>query len=125
MHFMMFAFKRAHLRSLALVRPWLAPSPITPARYDILRLLHEHPNPNFTQRTLARAVGLSGATISRMLKRLEALGLVKRMRAARDGRAKISRLTESGIREFRRVLYGVLCPGHLHLAFEGALGPTV
>jgi DNA-binding MarR family transcriptional regulator len=124
MHFMAFALKRAYLRSLALVRPWLAPSPITPARFDLLHTIHEHPGRAPSQRGLTRAVGLSRATVSRALKRLEQLGIVLRERSPVDRRTNIVRFTVPGLREFRRVLYDVLCPGHLHLAYECAIGPS-
>ena len=125
MHFMSFALKRAHLRALALVRPWLGGSPITPARYDLLHVVYENPVRAVTQRALTRFVGLSSATVSRTLKRLEQLGVVRRVRSSVDRRAKVVRFTQEGLREFRRVLYRVLCPGHLHLAYECAIGPPM
>ena len=122
MHFMAFALKRAHLRALALVRPWLKPSPITPARYDLLYVIHERRCRAATQASLARTLGLSSPTVSRTLKRLEQLGIVERTPHERDRRVRIVRFTVAGLREFRHILYDVVCPGHLHMAYEGALG---
>ena len=121
MHFMTFALKRAHLRAIAFVRPWLAHTAITPARYDILHLLHEHRLRPLRQTALKHALGISAATLSRMLKRLEELGFITRSPSPRDRRAKNVALTAGGRREFRHVLYAIRCPGHLHLAYEGAL----
>jgi DNA-binding MarR family transcriptional regulator len=119
MHFAAFAFKRAHRASLALVRPWLKGTPITPARYDILHVVQSS---TVHQAELCRALGLSSATISRALKRLEDLGLVIRTRYHLDRRCKILQLTALGLLEFRRVLYEIVMPDTLSFEYELAIG---
>jgi DNA-binding MarR family transcriptional regulator len=119
MHFVAFALKRAHRSSLALVRPWLKSSPITPARFDILHAIRWG---SLYQAELCRKLGLSGATISRALKRLEELGLVIRGRIRADRRVRILELTAEGLRELRKVLEEILIPDTLRFEYELAMG---
>jgi DNA-binding MarR family transcriptional regulator len=121
MHFVAFAFKRAHRASLALVRPWLGRSPITPARYDILHAIHRSQGYGH-QAELCRTLGLSNATISRAVKRLEELGIVRRERASFDRRLKAVRFTAEGLREFRRIMYELVVPAYLPLEYLLAIG---
>ncbi len=125
MHFMAFALKRAHLSSLNLVRPWLARarSPITPARHDLLYALHQTPSHRAHQTHLRRALGLAASTVSRALRRLEQLGIIRRDAHARDRRRKVISFTEYGLREFLHALDHIFGDHHLDLAYEGALGP--
>ncbi len=122
MHFLSFSLKRTHLRTLALVRPWLRGSRITPARYDLLYALRRM-NCSVAQCTLRRAVGLAAATVSRTLKRLEALGLIRREPTMHDRRMKLVTFTGRGFAEFERVRRDVFWPGHLTIAYASALGP--
>ncbi|HMK11743.1 MAG TPA: MarR family winged helix-turn-helix transcriptional regulator, partial [Acidimicrobiales bacterium] len=67
-----------------------------------------------TQRNVAADVGIEGATLTHHLTRMEAAGLVTRARDARDRRAQVVELTDSGETEFRTLLSRVL-------AFDSAL----
>ncbi len=120
MHFLSFSLKRAHLRSLAMVRPWLKDSPITPARFDLLYALRTM-NCRVAQSTLTRALGLAAPTVSRMLRRLEELGLIRRARVMLDRRMNLVEFTGAGLDEFERIFRQVLRPGHLTVAYATAL----
>jgi MarR family transcriptional regulator, lower aerobic nicotinate degradation pathway regulator len=122
MHFVPFAFKRAHRSSLALVRPWLKGTDITPARYDILYAIHASVLGARHQADLCRVLGLSGATISRAVARLEELGLVARSSFRDDRRLKMVELTKLGLAAFRRVFAEIIKPAALRLAYERAIG---
>jgi DNA-binding MarR family transcriptional regulator len=121
MHFMSFAIKRAHLRVYALARALHPRSPITAARYDILHVIQE--GLARFQSDICRILGLSGATISRAVARLEELGLLVRSSYSADRRKKWLELTRAGLAEFNRVLYGTVAPGILDMSYECALGP--
>lgn len=121
MHFLSFSLKRAHLRTLARVRPWLRASPITPARLDLLYALRGM-NCRVAQSALCRAVGLAASTVSRTLRRLEDLGLIRRSRVLYDRRMNLVELTAKGFDEFERVLRDVLWPGRMTSAYAAALG---
>ncbi|HEX7664309.1 MAG TPA: MarR family transcriptional regulator [Polyangiaceae bacterium] len=102
MHFLAFAFKRAHYASLRTSRGYAARFGLTPARFDMLYVVKEcHGR---SQAWIARMLGLSGVTVSRMLRVLAALGLVERSRSRRDRRKLTARLTRKG----RHRLFGVL-----------------
>ncbi len=121
MHFLSFSLKRAHLRTLALVRPWLHDTPITPARFDLLYALRGM-NCRVAQSALTRAVGLAAPTVSRTLRRLEELGLIRRARVMHDKRMNLVEFTSAGFHEFERVFRQVFRPGHLTKAYAAALG---
>ena len=82
---MFFGVKRLHLRILAGRRELLAGSGMTPARYDMLRVIDAQLD-GMPQGNLAYLLGVCGQTVSRMLRSLEKLGFVVRTRMARDKR---------------------------------------
>ena len=90
-----FGIKRAHLMIVAGTRHMLWVSGMTPARYDLMRVVKANPY-GITQRTLRYLLGVSAATISRMVSSLEALGYLRRSRLARDRRCVEVSLTEEG-----------------------------
>ena len=118
---MSFAIKRAHLRFYALARAWHPRSPITAARYDILHVIQE--GMASFQSEVCRVLGLSGATISRAVRRLEELGLLCRRVCMSDRRKKRLELTAAGHAEFARIENDTVSPGNLDMAYECALGP--
>jgi DNA-binding MarR family transcriptional regulator len=88
---------------------------MTPARFDILYLLRrgmrrDAPRtgegaPRVEQRDLRRLLGLSPTTISKMITRLEELGLVTRGRATTgDKRRNLVRLTDLGLQRIHEAL---------------------
>lgn len=104
MHVLAFAFKRAHYVSLKLARPYAHAAGLTPARVDLLYSIKPGSG-YFWQASLARKLGVSAVTISRMLRALEKLGLIARERHRFvDGRKLYLRLTRRG----RKRLYGAL-----------------
>ena len=104
MHTVFFGIKRVHLRLLTLTRPLLEDAGLTPARFDMLRIisLHQH---GIIQRNIRYLLGVSAATVSRMLKSLQVLGLVVRRPYERDRRCVLITITEVGIDSMRRALH--------------------
>src|SRR5207247_2419421 len=79
MHAIMFRLKRAFHRSLAHVRPLIGEFGLTPARFDMMKTIRDASSGGFIfQSFIRRALGVSAATVSRMLKSLEELGFVVR-----------------------------------------------
>jgi DNA-binding MarR family transcriptional regulator len=87
---------------LAVYRPLLEPLGLTHPQYLVMLALWDHQKsasgdvPALSVKRIAVALQLDSATLSPMLKRLEALGLVTRTRSAADERATDVALTSSG-----------------------------
>lgn len=102
-----FALAVTHRAVLAVYRPLLEPLGLTHPQYLVMLALWDHrkvaPDSRSASRSaltvkqIATALQLDSATLSPMLKRLEALGLVTRTRSTTDERATEVELTESGI----------------------------
>ena len=75
MHQLNFVVKRVHHRLLAFARPFAKFFGITPARYDLLRRVRLG---GVFQAELSLNLGVTRATVSRMLISLEKLGLIVR-----------------------------------------------
>lgn len=93
MHQVFFSVKRAHHAWLGVMRRPLSCHGLTAARFDLMYALRRGGR---CQRALADILGITGATLSRMVRSLEALGYVARRRSGWDGRKKIVRLTGEG-----------------------------
>jgi DNA-binding MarR family transcriptional regulator len=121
MHPVSFRLKRAHLCAVAFGRKAVERvGGMTPARFDVLYAIRQSAlcvGPLFpplmwgrTQKELTRLLGLSRATVSKMLKRLEEMGWIRRQPAADDRRVKYVTLTKEGLRRtwraMRRVFRG-------------------
>ncbi|TQK51911.1 MarR family transcriptional regulator [Streptomyces sp. SLBN-118] len=74
---------------------------LEPAAYGLLVRLEEAGQQRATE--LAAYFGVGKATMSRQLRALDELGLVTREPDPADGRASLVRLTDEGLRRFRRV----------------------
>jgi len=100
MHVQFFSAKRVHLRTLHVSRALLKGSRLTPARFDMMRIveLHEH---GVAQTKIVTLLGVTGATVSVMLKALEALGFVTRARCDDDRRYLYVHITPEGLAEVR------------------------
>ncbi|MBL8609449.1 MAG: MarR family transcriptional regulator [Myxococcales bacterium] len=105
MNLVQFQVKRAHWRLWDFEAKLLAPFGTTPARLDMLQCIAAHGAP--TQSLLMWQLGLAGATVSKMLKLLDAHGLVQRDVDPVDLRRRIVRLTDEAralLAKVRRVL---------------------
>jgi DNA-binding MarR family transcriptional regulator len=91
-----FALTVAARTTVALYKPILEPLGLTHPQYLVMLALWEE-NPR-TLRSLADALRLEPATLSPLLKRLEATGHIRRERSASDERALQVTLTEHGRR---------------------------
>jgi DNA-binding MarR family transcriptional regulator len=95
-----FAITVAARASVALYRPLLEPLGLTHPQYLVMLALWEQ-NPR-TLRSLADALRLEPATLSPLVKRLEATGYLRREKSTTDERALQVTLTEAGV-ELRRI----------------------
>jgi len=93
-----FALSVAARSVIAAYRPVLEPVGLTHPQYLVMLALWE--NEPLSVRRLAELLALEPATISPLVKRLEALGYVIRRRSTADERVMEIRLTDSG-RELR------------------------
>lgn len=126
MHAIFFGLKRAHHRAIygvsrALLRA--TETKLTPARFDLLDVVLRHGG-IVAQWKLIELLGVSGATISRMLKSLEKLKLVKRGRWESDARYLIVELTREGRRRVKKVLRLVVDSGYVDRIARSALAST-
>ena len=128
MHHILCSLKRAGLLSLAEQRKWLAPFGITPARYEMLVVIANTnmwlKKVHFVQQSdLWRLLGVTRVTVSKMVRALEKLKLVRRARCiARDRRQVIVELTRKARGLLRSVHERVIRPGHVFLAIYAIFG---
>lgn len=103
-----FALAVTNRAVLAVYRPLLEPLGLTHPQYLVMLALWDNHKSNADQpmsvKAIATALQLDSATLSPMLKRLEALGLITRTRSAADERATDVGLTKTGIQLRRRAL---------------------
>jgi len=120
MNAIFFGAKRAFQASLRIMRPWFARLQLTAARFDMMTAIWRHPHGLF-QRRLREMLGVTAPTISRMLRSLEELGLIKRERSLSDGRQLFIRLTPAGLARIRRATRVFIGSGAAQLAVDSAL----
>ncbi|HEX7602985.1 MAG TPA: MarR family transcriptional regulator [Polyangiaceae bacterium] len=128
MHALYFRLKRAFQSTLRISRPALRHYGLTPARFDLLYAVQgadhyhrlERP-PSMWQSALRRALGVTAATVSRMLRSLEELGLVRRWRDASDTRQRVVELTPEGYALLRLTMRRLMGSGAVELAVTSAL----
>jgi len=96
MHDVLFSMKRAFHKSTWLGRAVLAGYELTPSRFDVLYLLHKTPRPHLWQSIIRKALGVTAATASVMLRALVRLGLVRRQKSEDDKRQLEVSLTAQG-----------------------------
>jgi DNA-binding MarR family transcriptional regulator len=121
MHAILFSIKRAFHTSVCVGRNWLTPLGLTPARFDMLAAIGRHPPHRMPQSALRDILGVTNATISRMLRSLEDLGLVTREQDFYDQRRRIISLTKRGIRRLRCAVTNFIDSGAVQLAIDIAL----
>lgn len=90
-----FGIKRTHLSVLGISRRFTLEHGLTPARFDMMRIVDLH-RFGVGQSRIQDLLGVSAATVSRMLKALEELGFVVRERMLHDRRQRRVHITERG-----------------------------
>lgn len=97
-----FALAVTNRAVLAVYRPLLEPLGLTHPQYLVMLMLWDHhrqsdgrPNP-LSVKQIATTLQMDSATLSPMLKRLDALGLITRARNASDERSTDVQLTGAG-----------------------------
>ncbi|WP_158166429.1 MarR family winged helix-turn-helix transcriptional regulator [Mycolicibacterium smegmatis] len=105
-----FALAVTNRAVLSIYRPLLEPLGLTHPQYLVMLALWDHHKISsagvdpLSVKQIAATLQLDSATLSPMLKRLEALGLITRTRSVGDERATDIRLTEAGIALRQRAL---------------------
>ena len=89
-----FALSVAARNVVAVYRPWLEPMGLTHPQYLVMLALWQH-GP-LSVKSLSRLLQLDPGTLSPLIKRLEAAGLLRRDRDPRDERALAISLTDKG-----------------------------
>lgn len=90
-------FLRAHARiTRCLEGDLIAEQRLTLAAYDVLHALFEAPERRLRMTELADTVLLSRSGVTRLVDRLERIGLVSRVRVDSDGRGVLAVITEAG-----------------------------
>ena len=105
-----FALSITNRAVLAVYRPLLEPLGLTHPQYLVMLTLWDHQKASTGQhkplsvKEIAATLQMDSATLSPMLKRLEALGLITRTRNPVDERSTDVDLTKSGVALRRRAL---------------------
>ena len=122
MNAIFFGCKRAFHGCLRVARQLLSGFDLTPARFDMLTAVGQDKNEGCTQRELRTRLGVSAATISRMLRSLEELGLVSGQRHEQgDRRTRWLKLTSKGLSCIRRATRRIVNSGAAQFAVDSAL----
>ncbi|MGH3995283.1 MAG: MarR family winged helix-turn-helix transcriptional regulator, partial [Pseudonocardiaceae bacterium] len=95
-------FLRAHARlTRQMETDLIREQRLSLASYDVLVQLAETPGRRLRMTDLADALLLSRSGVTRLVGRLERIGLVVRSRAADDGRGVVAELTDGGLDRLR------------------------
>jgi DNA-binding MarR family transcriptional regulator len=104
-----FGVKRAHLAVNAWALGKLKEFGVTPARFDLMRLIYDR-DYRWVQSELRLQLGVARATISRMLRSLEKLGWIERKPNLFDKRTRDCLLTYEGSRIVASVMSALIWP---------------
>jgi DNA-binding MarR family transcriptional regulator len=121
MHTVFFGLKRAHHATLGLTRNALKRMGLTAARFDMLFALKPS-RFGMLQSKLRRLLGVSRATVSRMLASLEQLGFLTRKISWSDRRTRDVHLTPRGRSVIVSAHRAFTRSGWAQLAVDSALG---
>jgi DNA-binding MarR family transcriptional regulator len=123
METLLFGVKRAFYATLNITRPALADFGLTPARYDVLYAIADADSQHGVcpQRNLWKVFGVARSTMSKLLRSLEELGLVRRERWSIDRRQRYVSLTAAGRSRLQRAHHWLVLENHIPLAVESAL----
>ena len=116
----LFGVKRAHLAVNLWALGRLREFGVTPARFDLMRLIYER-NYRWSQSQLRRRLGVARATISRMLRSLERLGWITREPDPYDRRTRRCVLTYEGRRVVASVMSELVWPHVIERVVNAAL----
>jgi DNA-binding MarR family transcriptional regulator len=116
-----FALKRAFQSTLRFFRFVLQGTGLTVARYDMLMAVKGEKH-GMSQKRLRQVLGVTRATVSKMLRSLEALGLVRREVNPWDRRRKDVWLTEEGAARLEATYKKIVRPGWVRFALAWVLG---
>jgi DNA-binding MarR family transcriptional regulator len=119
-HAVFFGLKRAHQGTLRITRKVLVALGLTAARFDLLYAVNKARR-GMIQSALRRVLGVTRATVSRMLASLEELGLVRRTVPREDRRQKLVELTTKGWWRIARAHRHLTRSGWAQLAIDSAL----
>lgn len=97
------ALFRAQVRVLRVLNAEFPDDALTFNEYDVMFNLSREPGHEIRMRDLTRNVLLSQSSLSRLVDRLVARGLIEKCEDPRDGRGTILSLTEAGSTVFRRI----------------------
>jgi DNA-binding MarR family transcriptional regulator len=122
MHSLLFSLKRAQHSTLRISRPLLAKLGLTAARLDLLHALKDRRKSGLLQSHVQRVLGVTRATVSRMLGSLEELGLVRREKEPADRRQKRVWLTDDGYARLDAAYDRLVRSGWVRLAIDSTLG---
>ena len=120
MHAIFFGLKRAHHATLRITRSALAAMGLTAARFDMLYAVMTS-GEGLAQSALRKLLGVSRATVSRMLASLEELGLVMRKAHPCDRRQRFVALTAEGRSRITSAHRQFTRSGWAQLAVDSAL----
>ena len=118
-----FGLKRAYYATLGLTRRTLRKMGLTAARMDVLYVVHKKGRYPTLQGQLWRTLGVCPSVISRMLKRLEAIGYIQRDIVINDTRKRTVTLTTKGRARILRAIRQFIGWGYAQLALHSALEP--
>ena len=123
MHTLLFEMKRAHLASVRLTRDLCAQVGLTPARLDMVRTIFENSN-RLLQSALPARLGVSKAVVSIMVRALERLGFVRRVRPLDDRRTFVLEVLARGRIALRRIFYETVTIPLRNMAYASAFFPA-
>ncbi|HSY23452.1 MAG TPA: MarR family transcriptional regulator [Polyangiaceae bacterium] len=123
MHPVFFGLKRAYYATLGLTRRTLRKMGLTAARMDMLYVIHKKGRYPTLQGHLWRTLGVCPSVVSRMLKRLEAIGYIQRNVVPNDTRKRTVTLTIQGRARILRAIRQFIGWGYAQLALHSALEP--
>jgi len=115
-----FGAKRVHLAVNRWAARILKEFGLTPARFDLMRLIYQH-GYRLSQDLLRHRLGVARSTTSRMVRALEALGFVTREVDELDRRTLVCVLTYEGRRATAAVLSALVWPRVIAEAVDDAL----
>ena len=117
----LFGLKRAYQATLRFSQQLLSGWGLTAARYDMLHALKTRKD-GMAQRHLQDVLGVTRATVSKMLGSLEDLGFVRREIDPTDRRRKIVWLTDEGRARLESAYENIVRPGWVQFALCATLG---